>query len=185
MTPETMTEQQTDQPKPSSEHKSVKKGVEGEAKPTRQAEQKDRRTPPAAHATATRTDKFVFGIPQDGLTQKERQVPLDEPPPLAPNSELTFIGKPTARWDGAQKVSGRGKYTADIHLPGMLYGRIVDAAIPHGRITAIDTSAAVKLPGVKAVHVIEHTYGIAELRGRGKRDDLSLARLDPELPRPA
>ena len=34
MTPETMTEQQSDQPKPSSEHKSVKKGVEGEAKPS-------------------------------------------------------------------------------------------------------------------------------------------------------
>ena len=106
----------------------------------------------------------MFGIPQDGLTQKERQVPLDEPPPLKQNSELTYIGKPTPRYDGPAKAMGSGKYTADIQLPGMLYARMVDATVPHGRITSIDTSAAEKLPGVKAVHVIEHTYGIAELR---------------------
>ena len=107
---------------------------------------------------------FVWGIPQNGLQQKEREVPLDEPPPLPPNSELTYIGKPTERYDGPAKVMGKGKYTADINLPGMLYARMVDASIPHGRIVSIDTSAAEKLPGVRAVHVIEHVYGIAELR---------------------
>src|SRR5260370_2800376 len=59
---------------------------------------------------------------------------------------------------------GKGKYTADINLPGMLYARMVDATIPHGRIVSIDTSAAEKVPGVRAVHVIEHVYGVAELR---------------------
>jgi xanthine dehydrogenase YagR molybdenum-binding subunit len=167
MTPEAMIaaqEQQSEGQKPKDQPKSVRKGVEGEAKPTRQAEHKDEHTPPAVQTTATRTETFVFGIPQDGLTQKERQVPVDDPPPLPRNSELTYIGKPTPRWDGPQKVSGRGKYTADVHLPGMLYARMVDADIPHGRITSINTSAAEKLPGVKAIHVIEHTFGIAELR---------------------
>ena len=167
MTPEAIIaaqEPQSEGQKSKDQPKSVRKGVEGEAKPTRQAEHKDEQTPVAAQNAATRTETFVFGIPQDGLTQKQRQVPVDEPPPLPRNSELTFIGKPTPRWDGAQKVSGRGKYTADVHLPGMLYARMVDADIPHGRITSIDTSAAERLPGVKAVHVIEHTFGIAELR---------------------
>src|SRR5271163_2487190 len=112
----------------------------------------------------TRTDNFVFGIPQNGLQQKQREVPLDEPPPLPPNAELTYIGKPTERYDGPAKAMGKGKYTADINLPGMLYARMVDATIPHGRIVAIDTSEAEKLPGVRAVHVIEHFYGGAELR---------------------
>src|SRR5271168_1994770 len=112
----------------------------------------------------TRTDNFVFGIPQDGLQTKQREVPLDEPPPLPPNSELTYIGKPTLRYDGPAKVTGKGKYTADVQLPGMLYARMVDAAIPHGHIVSIDTSAAEKLPGVRAVYVIEHVYGVAELR---------------------
>src|ERR1700748_386288 len=111
-----------------------------------------------------RTENFVFGIPQNGLQQKQREVPLDEPPPLPANSELTYIGKPTQRYDGPAKAMGKGKYTADIQLPGMLYARMVDATIPHGRILSIDTSAAEKLPGVRAVHVIEHVYGVAELR---------------------
>src|SRR3984885_11631513 len=111
-----------------------------------------------------RTESFVFGIPQNGLQQQEREVPLDEPPPLPSNAELTYIGKPTERYDGPAKAMGKGKSPADVNLPGMLYARLVDATIPHGRILSIDTSAAEKLPGVRAVHVIEHVYGVAELR---------------------
>src|SRR5258708_6138664 len=103
---------------PSAQPSPAKKGVEGEAKPTREAEKKDEQTPMAAKSIPTRTEAFVFGIPQDGLTRKERQVPFDEPPPLAQNSELTYIGKPTPRYDGQAKATGRGKYTADIQLPG-------------------------------------------------------------------
>ena len=119
---------------------------------------------PGKPGTAKRSENFVFGIPQNGLEHKQREVLLDEPPPLGPNSELTYIGKPTVRYDGPAKAMGTGKYTADVHLPGMLYARMVDATIPHGRIVSIDTSAAEKLPGVRAVHVIEHVYGVAELR---------------------
>ncbi len=150
-----------------SQEKSREKGVEGEAKPTRDAEKKDAQTPAAATAkpqVPMRTESFVFGIPQLGLQHKERQVPMDEPPPLAANSELTYIGKPTVRYDGPAKATGKGKYTADIHLPGMLYARMVDATIPHGRVISVDTSAAEKLPGVRAVHVIEHVFGNAQLR---------------------
>jgi xanthine dehydrogenase YagR molybdenum-binding subunit len=114
--------------------------------------------------TATRTESFVWGIPQNGLQHKEREVPQDEPPPLPANAELTYIGKPTERYDGPAKAMGKGKYTADVNLPGMLYARMVDASVPHGRIVSIDTSAAEKVPGVRAVHVIEHVYGVAELR---------------------
>src|ERR1700723_391897 len=118
----------------------------------------------AKPVTDKRSDNFVFGIPQNGLEHKEREVPQDEPPPLPANAELTYIGKPTERYDGPAKVMGKGKYTADVNLPGMLYARMVDATIPHGRIVSIDTSAAEQLPGVRAVHVIEHMYGVAELR---------------------
>src|SRR5271154_4161046 len=114
--------------------------------------------------TPTRTDSFVWGIPQNGLQKKERTVPIDEPPPLPANAELTYIGKPTLRYDGPAKAMGKGKYTADINLPGMLYARLIDATIPHGRIISVDTTAAEKLPGVRAVYVIEHAYGVAELR---------------------
>ena len=164
MAPEILETVDSPQQQDSSTEKSRAKGVQGEAKPTREAEQKDAKTPVANASKATRTDSFVFGIPQTGLEQKQREVPLNEPPPLAANAELSYYGKPTLRYDGPAKAMGRAKYTADVHLPGMLYARMVDATIPHGRIVSIDISAAQKLPGVKAVHVIEHTYGVAELR---------------------
>jgi xanthine dehydrogenase YagR molybdenum-binding subunit len=128
--------------------------------------EEDAQTSPAAAKPdiPKRTESFVWGIPQNGLQQKEREVPPDEPPPLPSNAELTYIGKPTERYDGPAKAMGKGKYTADVNLPGMLYATMVDATIPHGRILSIDTSAAEKLPGVRAVHVIEHVYGVAELR---------------------
>jgi xanthine dehydrogenase YagR molybdenum-binding subunit len=135
------------------------------AKPKSEGVKKDEQRPStsASHVEPTRTDSFFFGIPQDGLQKKERLVALDEPPPLPPNAELTYIGKPTVRYDGPAKAMGKGRYTADVHLPGMLYARMVDASVPHGRILSIDTSAAEKVPGVRAVHVIEHIYGSAEL----------------------
>ncbi len=146
------------------QEKSRAKGVQGEAKPTRDAEKKDAETPPAKAQAPTRTESFVFGIPQNGLEHKERQVPLDEPPALAANADLTYIGKPTARYDGPAKAMGKGKYTADVHLPGMLFARMVSATVPHGKVLSVDTSAAEKVPGVRAVYVIEHVMGNAELR---------------------
>jgi xanthine dehydrogenase YagR molybdenum-binding subunit len=111
-----------------------------------------------------KTATYVFGIPQDGLTTVTREVALDEAPPMPANTELKYIGKPTVRYDGAAKVSGKAKYTADVRLPGMLYGRMVSARVPHARVVSIDTSEAEKLPGVHAVHVIEHVKGNAVLR---------------------
>ena len=128
-----------------------------------QADSEDEKKPAAKGEM--KTASVLFGIPQLGLTHVDRQVPMDEPPPLPENSALKYVGHPTVRYDGVQKVSGRGKYTADVHLPGMLYAYMLGADVPHGRILSVDTSAAERYSGVKAVYVIEHDYGgIAELR---------------------
>ncbi|TCK73593.1 xanthine dehydrogenase family protein molybdopterin-binding subunit [Acidipila rosea] len=158
MAPETMLQEAQD--------KSTTKGAQTVARPKGDGVKRDSQTPstPSKPGPGMRSDSFVFGIPQNGLEHIEREVPVSEPPPLPQNSELTYVGKPTVRYDGPAKATGKGKYTADVHLPGMLYARMVDATIPHGRIVSIDTSAAEKLPGVRAVHVIEHVYGVSELR---------------------
>lgn len=59
------------------------------------------------------------------------------------------------RLEGPLKVTGRAKYTYDIKLPGMLWGRMVGASVPHAEVVKIDTSRAEKLPGVKAVWTTE------------------------------
>lgn len=66
-------------------------------------------------------------------------------------SKLSVLDKPIPRVDGPDKVSGRAKYTHDIRLPGMLYGRVL--ASPHARakVTKLDTSPASAIAGVGAV----------------------------------
>src|SRR5689334_25148815 len=61
------------------------------------------------------------------------------------------IGRDTVRVDGARKVSGLAQYTSDFHFPAMLYAVPVGATIAKGKITRLDTTAAEKMPGVRAV----------------------------------
>jgi len=104
----------------------------------------------------TRTAKFPSGIASVGIGEVERQVPLDEPPPLPPNAALALIGKPVPRYNGRAKVTGATRFTVDVTLAGMLYGRILRAPLPHAQIRSIDVSAATGYPGVRAVLLIAH-----------------------------
>jgi xanthine dehydrogenase YagR molybdenum-binding subunit len=70
-------------------------------------------------------------------------------------SERRLIGKRVARIDGPAKASGRAKYTYDINPPGLLFAKIYRSPYAHAKITALDTSAAEKVPGVKSVRVIQ------------------------------
>ncbi len=61
---------------------------------------------------------------------------------------LLNVGRPAGHVEGPEKVTGRARYTADINLPGMLYGKCLRSPYPHARIVSIDTSRARQLPGV-------------------------------------
>jgi xanthine dehydrogenase YagR molybdenum-binding subunit len=65
-----------------------------------------------------------------------------------------IIGKSPKRLDGPQKAAGRAKYTSDLNMKDLLYGAYLTCPHGHARVTSIDTSAAEKLNGVKAVHVV-------------------------------
>jgi xanthine dehydrogenase YagR molybdenum-binding subunit len=108
--------------------------------------------------------KLKVGIVSEGLTEVERPVPETEPPQWPPNAELAVVGKRTPRMDGALKVTGKARYTADVQLPGLLHARRLVSPHAHARIKSVDTSKAEKYPGVRAVHVMERAYGNAQLR---------------------
>jgi xanthine dehydrogenase YagR molybdenum-binding subunit len=110
-----------------------------------------------------------IGIPGATLHKAARLVGVDEPPVLAPNSELKSIGKRTARVDGKLKVTGAAKYTADINLPGMLFGMMITSPHPSAIIRSIDTSVAEKYPGVKAIHILTKVFGVAQMAS--EKDD--------------
>ena len=65
--------------------------------------------------------------------------------------EYAVVGTRPIRHDGADKVTGRAQYGADLRLPGLLHGCIVRSPYAHARIRRIDAAKAAALPGVKAV----------------------------------
>lgn len=67
----------------------------------------------------------------------------------------TLIGTRVTRVDSPAKVSGQAKYTYDVHRPDMLYGKVLRCPYAHAKVVSIDTSAAEKMPGVKAVHIVQ------------------------------
>ena len=65
--------------------------------------------------------------------------------------DYKWVGTRAVRPDGVDKVTGRAKFGADLHLPNMLVGKVLRSPHAHAHIRSIDTSAAEALSGVKAV----------------------------------
>ncbi len=86
------------------------------------------------------------------------------------NERYSVIGKRVANVDGVEKVTGSGKYTVDMALPNMLYGKILRSPHPHARIVSIDAHRAEQLPGVKIVLTGKDTLGRRNGIWRSYRD---------------
>ncbi len=69
---------------------------------------------------------------------------------------ITPVGKAMPRVDGPLKVSGSARYSSDFHFPGMLYAVPVGATVATGKVAAIDTLAAEKMPGVRKIYTHEN-----------------------------
>ena len=78
------------------------------------------------------------------MTQYEPNMVLSE-------KEYKVVGTRPVRHDGADKVTGRARYSADSHPTGFLHGKILRSPHAHARIISIDASKALAYPGVKAV----------------------------------
>src|SRR4029077_12613809 len=61
------------------------------------------------------------------------------------------IGQPLTRRDGVLKVTGRARYAADNHPPGMLYAVLAVSSIARGRVASLDVQAAKAHAGVVEV----------------------------------
>ncbi len=73
----------------------------------------------------------------------------EEPNPADRNPDV--IGAPVNRTDGRLKVTGGARYSAEINLPGTVYGVIITSTISNGTVAGMDTAAAEKAPGVLSV----------------------------------
>ncbi|HMJ26977.1 MAG TPA: xanthine dehydrogenase family protein molybdopterin-binding subunit [Pyrinomonadaceae bacterium] len=111
------------------------------------AQQQPQPTPAPPKKKKIRVPRVVNGID----TMVEIEVDDVAGPGWGPNDKHALLNHRMTRVDGPLKVSGAAHYAYDVRLPGMLYGRILRCPHAHARIKRFDSSAALKMPGVKAI----------------------------------
>src|ERR1043165_7322624 len=62
-----------------------------------------------------------------------------------------LIGKDFTPMDVEAKVTGRAKYAEDFRADNMVFCKTLTSPIPHAKIKSIDTSEALKIPGVLGI----------------------------------
>jgi CO/xanthine dehydrogenase Mo-binding subunit len=72
-----------------------------------------------------------------------------------------LVGQNYTTPDLVAKVTGKAKYSEDFRAEGMLFTKLLLSPMPHARVTRLDTSAALAMPGVKAIITEEDLPGAA------------------------
>ncbi len=72
-----------------------------------------------------------------------------------------YIGSPVKRQEDVRFLTGTAQYVADVKLPGMLHAAVLRSPHAHARITSIDASEALSLPGVHAVYTFQDIAPLA------------------------
>jgi len=74
-------------------------------------------------------------------------------------AEKKLVGQNYSTPDLRAKVTGRARYAEDFRAQGMLFARLLLSPYPHARVKRIDTSAALAMPGVKAILTADDVPG--------------------------
>jgi carbon-monoxide dehydrogenase large subunit len=67
------------------------------------------------------------------------------------DTQAPWFGRSVPRLEDAALLRGKGRFVDDIELPGLLHGAFLRSMVAHGRLLAIDVSAAEALPGIHRV----------------------------------
>src|SRR3984957_1922724 len=85
------------------------------------------------------------------LADAAAKLPVPKDVPLKDRGNFRLIGKPLPRLDTAGKGDGSAEFGLDVQLPGMLYAAIALSPTLGGKAAAVDSAAALALPGVRQV----------------------------------
>src|SRR5262245_37271640 len=72
-----------------------------------------------------------------------------------------LVGQNYSTPDLIAKVTGKAKYAEDYRVDGMLFCKLLSSPMPHARVTRLDTSRAMSMPGVKAILTADDMPGAA------------------------
>src|SRR5215475_10359534 len=73
-----------------------------------------------------------------------------------------LVGQNYTTPDIVAKVTGKAKYAEDFRVDGMLFAKLLLSPMPHARVVRIDTSAAIAMPGVKAILTVDDLPQVVE-----------------------
>ena len=76
---------------------------------------------------------------------------------MADGSGTTGIGAPVRRHEDQRLLTGQGRYSDDLTLPGQVYAVMLRSPHAHAEIGTIDTSKAHAIDGVLAVFCLDST----------------------------
>jgi len=104
--------------------------------------------------------KASYGSLAQAATQLKppAEIPLKDP------KKFTLIGKSVKRLDTPSKVNGTAQFGLDVRLPGMIYAVVARPPVFGGKVVSVDSSEALKVPGVQTVQQIPS--GVAVIAGR-------------------
>jgi CO/xanthine dehydrogenase Mo-binding subunit len=92
-----------------------------------------------------------------------------------PKANLKVVNQPVPRTDGREKVTGMARYTGDLNLPHLVYGKLLRSPLPSAKVLKINTEEATKLPGVVAILTRDDFADIDPYFGPAFRDRPVLA----------
>ncbi|MFL5140372.1 MAG: molybdopterin cofactor-binding domain-containing protein [Microvirga sp.] len=97
------------------------------------------------HAPSGRTTTYGKVADAAGKLEPPKDIKLKDP------KDWTIAGKPLARLDTAEKLTGKQIYGTDLKLPGMLNASIKDCPVFGGKVKSFDAAKVQGMPGVKKV----------------------------------
>jgi len=81
-------------------------------------------------------------------------------PALKDPKDFTLIGKSLKRLDTPPKVDGSAVYGIDVMLPGLRFATLAGSPVLGGKVSHVDDSAAMKIPGVYKVIVLDDMVAV-------------------------
>jgi nicotinate dehydrogenase subunit B len=96
-------------------------------------------------------------------------------------SEFKLMHRPELRRDSFEKVTGKAKFAGDVHVPGMLYARILRPPAHDARLVSVDLSEAQKVEGVR---IVRTKNLIAVLHPQPDLAEEALLKIKAEFERP-
>jgi isoquinoline 1-oxidoreductase subunit beta len=94
------------------------------------------------------------------LAPAAAKLPAPQNPKLKADKDLKLIGKPLKRLDTPDKVNGNAQYGIDVRMPGLKIATLMAAPAVGGKLAGVDQDAAMKVPGVRQVVVLDDLVAV-------------------------